>query len=665
MPTYEELMQPQDSGIGGMIANKGEDVYKALRYGLTALPLGLYQAIGSNFGIPALEQAANDVAAKELGRYREAVDRSPVVGTVAGILPQALQLAPAGIIGGGVTGGLLTPQLTQEQMQAGNPNQASGETVFTRTLSPVIETIAKVPEFAGIDPNSRLGMGITGGITSLAAAAATKGAGIAANKATQGAAQASKYVARKVVNPEAVKLLNDLNIKPTIAGTTDIGTVRLADRSLANMPGSAGVMDADSLAISNQFSQAVESQAAKLGKAASPTEAGKAIQKGLVTFTNNFNQTVDNLYNKLDNYIKPADRVSVQSTLSKVNDIENRLPDAPNIAEAFTDPALSKPLQALKADAVDGQLSYQAVKKLRTIIGRKISNVNLDPDTYAELSTLYGALSDDMKNAAASKGEQALNTFNRANNYYAAGKSRIDNTLQTFMDKATPEKAYQAAISGTKLGATELTILKRSLPKDRFNNLSATILRKMGQTTDSAQNAAGDAFSINTFLTNYNKLRETRDVLFNKEQTTALNKLAQAAERFKKVSRYSNTSNTTGNVITGAGIGAAFFDPVSILTFMGSTYGAGKLITNPKLVETIAKYGAKPLNKNTAASFSKELQSIAFKNPEIGQPIYGYLNSLGISRTQKEEKKTMPFEQLSGESQYYDKNGRLKIRITP
>ncbi len=66
-----------------------------------------------------------------------------------------------------------------------------------------------------------------------------------------------------------------------------------------------------------------------------------------------------------------------------------------------------------------------------------------------------------------------------------------------------PEKVFQAAMSGTKDGATTLRAVMRSLPEDGQKAVSAAVIKRMGLANPGAQNAAGDAFSPNTFLTNW------------------------------------------------------------------------------------------------------------------------------------------------------------------
>lgn len=185
------------------------------------------------------------------------------------------------------------------------------------------------------------------------------------------------------------------------------------------------------------------------------------------------------------------------------------LPAPPDLEQEVTDF-----LQA----RVDGRLPFEAVTKLRSKVGREIESGLLMQDVpRSQWKALYSALSDDVRAAADTAGSAAKQAFNRANSYYSARVDRIE-AIEHVIDKAGgPEKVYRAAVSGTEDGGTTLRAVMQSLPKEDQRVLASAVLRRMGRAVNSQQNDTGDAFSVQTFLTNWGKQSsEAKAQLFNR-----------------------------------------------------------------------------------------------------------------------------------------------------
>jgi hypothetical protein len=111
-----------------------------------------------------------------------------------------------------------------------------------------------------------------------------------------------------------------------------------------------------------------------------------------------------------------------------------------------------------------------------------------------------------------------------------------------------PEKVFGAAMSGTKDGATTLRAVMQSLSPDQQQVVAATVFKRMGQATAGNQNAAGDTFSPESFLTRYNQMStEAKSALFDRVpglQEQAEN-MADVAENLRKSSSvFKNASGT-------------------------------------------------------------------------------------------------------------------------
>jgi hypothetical protein len=230
----------------------------------------------------------------------------------------------------------------------------------------------------------------------------------------------------------------------------------------------------------------------------------------------------------------------------------------------------------------------------------------------AQVKQLYGGLSDDLRGAAQAAGPDAVQAFSRASNYYRAGMGRMD-VLSDVLDKnGGPEQVFNGAISGTKDGATRLRSVMQSLQPEQQQVVASTVFKRMGQATAGNQNAAGDVFSPETFLTNYNKMSpEAKSALFDRvpglrEQA---DNLADVAENLREGSRvFKNASGTAGGenqseifkhlVSLGAGAvmghgggspGAIAGAGAALVGVPSSAYMLSKALTNPNTVNWAAR----------------------------------------------------------------------------
>jgi hypothetical protein len=215
-------------------------------------------------------------------------------------------------------------------------------------------------------------------------------------------------------------------------------------------------------------------------------------------------------------------------------------------------------------------------------------------------------------------GSEALRAWDRAETYYRAGSDRIERVLQPLLDKKTPERAFGALLSGTKEGATVLRSTMRSLKGDEKRLVASTVLRRLGKANPSAQDALGDVFSPETYLTNWNKLSpEAKGALFegiDPMVTKDLNGLAQAMELQRKASNVlPNRSGTASNTafwsilnglaggVTGLAMGGGAAKGAMIgagATMAAAGTGkvlAEKVFTNPRMIRWLVKQTKVPL----------------------------------------------------------------------
>lgn len=271
-----------------------------------------------------------------------------------------------------------------------------------------------------------------------------------------------------------------------------------------------------------------------------------------------------------------------------------------------------------------GQLSWQDMKRLRSIVGEIIGQPSLTSDGAAQsaLRKFYGALTTDMETTAAETGPRALTQWKRANQYWRGRQDRIDNVLSGLLgnkDDKNPEAAFAqinrwAGKKGGDFGKLSRAI--RSLPEEEANTVRATIVNEMGVASPGRQNADGLAFSPAEFATQWSKMSDrAKSVLFpNKRHRQDLNDLSQVMSSMKKAGEYANFSNTALGVnATAQGYGA-LVAPLTMSVLAAGQFGAGKLLASPRFARALAT-SAKMPPEQAGRKLTEQLGVIAAREP--------------------------------------------------
>jgi len=282
--------------------------------------------------------------------------------------------------------------------------------------------------------------------------------------------------------------------------------------------------------------------------------------------------------------------------------IEQRLtPDSAIDQQNFGSDYVEKQVNDYLTSQIDGKLPYEALRKLRTLVGGELENTSLVSDVpRSKWKAVYAALSQDMEAAATTP--EAKRALDRANRYFNARATRIDDIDRVIDRNGGPEKIYQAVMGGVKDGGSTLRSVMQSLPEEGQKAVTAAALRRMGLANPGAQDAAGEAFSAATFLTNWNKASpEARRALFDRYGpgfSSDLDKIAKVAERIKEggqaIANPSGTARQGAQFAYWGGLGGALMTgqvgaALGLgLGGIGSNIGA-RLMTNPRFVRWLAK----------------------------------------------------------------------------
>jgi hypothetical protein len=472
---------------------------------------------------------------------------------------------------------------------------------------------------------------------------------------------------------------------PTVGQASEQPLSRFVESGMAKLPGSANQMAKKAATQAEEIGATVEKLADDLakGQTADPEAAGRAIAKGLNGpggFVSRFKEGQKMLYDKLDSYIKPDNKVEVSNTKNALASMNEDIKGAEQLSKFFQNSKIKEIEKALKSDVSGAPetvmvakqppkaggglmnapveqpnllvkipegpptnaLPYEAVKKLRTLVGQQLEDHSLTSDIpRSKWKALYAALSNDLEAAAAATSNpDAVKAMSRANQFTRAGHARIDSVLEEVAGKAKPEDIFQAATSGMKDGATKISSVMKSLNTEERDIVKAAFVDRMGKAAPGAQNAGGDVFSSQTFLTNWNKMSpRAKSIMFASESGTLAKKLddiATAASNIKEGSKvFANPSGTTAAGAQVAGL-------TSVVTALASgnlglasalVAGAGganltaRLMTNPKFVDWLAK--ATKMSNAAAPSVLNSLPRMMKDQPiDVQEDAEKYLNSV-------------------------------------
>ncbi|WP_220668893.1 hypothetical protein [Stenotrophomonas rhizophila] len=301
-------------------------------------------------------------------------------------------------------------------------------------------------------------------------------------------------------------------------------------------------------------------------------------------------------------------RADLDAQVMSPQAIDQRVtPDSAINQQNFGSDYVEKQVNDYLTSQIDGKLPYEALRKLRTLVGGELENTSLVSDVpRSKWKAVYAALSQDMEAAATTP--EARQALDRANRYFNARATRIDDIDRVIDRNGGPEKIYQAVMGGVKDGGSTLRSVMQSLPEEGQKAVTAAALRRMGLANPGAQDAAGDAFSAATFLTNWNKTSpEARRALFDRYGpgfSQDLDKISKVAERIKDggkaLANPSGTARQGSNFAYWGGLGGSIMTGNLAPALWLGAGGVGsniaaRLVTNPSWVKWLAKATELPI----------------------------------------------------------------------
>jgi hypothetical protein len=290
-------------------------------------------------------------------------------------------------------------------------------------------------------------------------------------------------------------------------------------------------------------------------------------------------------------------------------------------------------------DIIDeaGNISYPRLKTFRSTVGAKMQSPTLLGEERGALKKVYGALSEDMKEAVTAQGgEKGLQAFNKANNNFIRATQRLEKQINPLIKADTPEKVYNMALSGTKQGGSNIKPIMRGLNPTQQDFVRGTVAKRMGAANPGQQDAFGEVFSPDKFLTEWNKLSpEARTNIFTKQQIESTNTLNKVISTIKDAGKAKQTSNNLP-YMTYLGLGSIL--ATSPAAAGGVVVGANitaRMMTNPRFVKWLAQ-----APKVRAAEIPKHLKVLSSisgaGNSALREDILNYIDSITNEEPEEE-----------------------------
>ena len=330
------------------------------------------------------------------------------------------------------------------------------------------------------------------------------------------------------------------------------------------------------------------------GRPLSVTEAGGSLQQDIMRRYDDFTAEGGRRFDVLEDAIKQSgvttDMPTLRMTLLDMT-------DSGAFSGVISNKTASRLLKSFPDDGMP--VNYKDLKQLRTWIGDQMKNASLGRPVDGKLNEgqlrrLYGAMSDDLGDAAESAGVRDL--FDDANNYWSKGKDLFKQLSPMVKANVTPEQAYQKIAAGMRGGETMpnrvfgQTGEIPSMSPDARGHVLGQMIDELGIPIASV-GTPDTTFSNNSFLTNLNKMNRRGGLKAATsgmpDASQRLDDLEIATGRIREAERFGYNPSGSGAVvnrgqpsiiggIAGAGVGGglgAIGGPLG--GAVGSAVGAG------------------------------------------------------------------------------------------
>jgi hypothetical protein len=413
------------------------------------------------------------------------------------------------------------------------------------------------------------------------------------------AAQGVKTAIADRVKPR-MEAFKQAGAEPSVGQATELNFIQGFENLLSKFPGGQGIL--------RKFSEKQQEQLGANAKTGvSSEDAGRAIETGVKGFIARTKQTWQQLDDQVAAKIPQGSAFAPSNTVQALDTLTAPVAGAEKTTGALVNPKLAEIRQNIAADlqANNGVMPFEAIRALRSKVGAMLDDSLVSGIPGGELKKLYGALSKDLESAATQAG--AGKEFARQNDFYRSRMDRIENTLERVVGK-TPEETFARFMPKDANQVSTVRATMRSLDPEQRKIVTDAVVERLGRASPGKQDAAGEVFSPETFLTNWNKLSPgAKQQIFNDPvMRKNMDALADVGENLRSGAKvFANPSGTAGaaapmgigylgaraavNLATGDVAGAVHSAGTAGMLMGGAALGA-KMLTDKRVVEWLAQY---------------------------------------------------------------------------
>lgn len=447
----------------------------------------------------------------------------------------------------------------------------------------------------------------------------------------------------------AAKFRN-LRIEPTAATVSSSNTIALLEKMSEGSPFSAPIVQKQAERILEQIKLASDNLVEQIGTPRTKEGVGQLVREAAERAADRFDGKAAIEYDKVMDLIGKDAPVAIDNVKALRLELESRLANAPKALNESLGKAVGY-LKLVERDSTGKQIlntvRFEDLRSLRTALGKNLDNPILAGSTSAEnevFKQVYSAMSLDLAAAAKHAGPEAEKAMARADRYYRKFMSTAGVTLNKIGKLDADERAYTFAMSRIGDGGSQLRRMRQQFEPQEWDVIGASVLNNMGLARAGAQDATGEVFSVNTFMTNWSKLsNEAKEALFGGKRYADMRKglddLVEIASSFKGVERFANTSNSGKVMITymslqalGGGLASMSLGGEveagaipAALTGVLAPRLAAKLITSPRFINWLST----PISDSSAISgHMGRLTAIAAEDPALREPIQEFVRVL-------------------------------------
>lgn len=340
----------------------------------------------------------------------------------------------------------------------------------------------------------------------------------------------------------------------------------------------------------NQMSGRADELARRGGgtPAADVDEFGNVVRREALQGGQNIRDDISGMETQFAQQFGERTGVPVDETRNAINMMIQR-------ADPQTADMLTGALADLDRAVVPGsnEVPFVVSDNLRKRIGRTSSGQTIDNQF---MRPIYGGMSADMEAAANARGlgQQWTAMKTREAQVYNSDQSPALGGDLDLLAGAEGAKGggdvYREFIGSEFQNGDRIGALMRNVSPQGRADIQASTIAQLGRATAGRQNAAGDQFSPESFLTNWNRMSDNaRQQIFGSDpQLVAdLNDMARIAEGMRAAGNTRNFSNTQRIATTAAGLGslgtavaAGAIPAAGAAAGVGATYaGLGGLVS--------------------------------------------------------------------------------------